>query len=148
MLSKIGLQVISSNLQQHPLGNYVTVNVDIDPSSVGCKSIITAIGETKQGFRPDGTPYEPFNILLAIEFGSGIYYNPIAHPDAEDLGFGVGSFPNQIHAFEDGWYYWDEKEQEWRYTHGVKATMPMYNAEIEMEKEVRKLAKEIFARRV
>jgi hypothetical protein len=41
-----------------------------------------------------------------------------------------------------------KKEQEWRYTHGVKATMPMYNAEIEMEKEVRKLAKEIFARRV
>lgn len=144
MLSKIGLQVISSNLQQHPLGNYVTVNVDIDPSSVGCKSIITAIGETKQGFKPDGTPYEPFNILLAIEFGSGIYYNPIAHPDAEDLGFGVGSFPNQIHAFEDGWYYWDESLGKWRYTHGIQATMPMYQANIAMILEAKNIAKEVF----
>ena len=53
------------------------------------------------------------------------------------------SFPGQTHAFEDGWYYPDENG-EWHYTHGTKATMPMYNASTEMLLNIRKIAREVF----
>ena len=79
-----------------------------------------------------------------MEFGAGIHYNSTANPNADKFGFGVGTFPGQVHAFEDGWYYWNEEAQEWQYTHGVKATMPMYNADIEIIQNVVKTAKEVF----
>lgn len=144
-LSELGLSVIDARLSESPIGSYVQVKLDIEESRVGSKAIITSIGEVKEGFRPDGTPYPPFNLLLAIEFGSGIYYNPVPNPNAEELGFGVGSFPGQIHAFEDGWYYWDEKDSKWKYTHGIRATMPMYSADIEMIQKAKEVAIKTFS---
>ena len=55
-----------------------------------------------------------------------------------------GTFPGQTHAYQDTWFYWDENTQEWKPTHGVKATMPMYNADMEIIKNVVKFAKEVF----
>ena len=58
---------------------------------------------------------------------------------------GVGTFPDQTHAFQDqGWYYMDVSG-EWHHSYGVKATMPMYNADIEMILNLRKIAKEVFS---
>ena len=87
---------------------------------------------------------EPFYTLLAVEFGAGIFYNSKENPKAPELGFGVGTYPGQIHAFEDGWYYWDDKTETWRYTHGIKATMPMYNAEQQIIQQYVKIAREVF----
>lgn len=142
-LAQLGIQVAEQCINDSPLGKYVTIRIESNDTQYLKERTIIATGEVKVSDK-----FADFNTLLAIEFGAGIYHNKKPNPNADKLGYGVGTFPGQIHAFEDGWYYWDEKEQEWRYTHGVKATMPMYNAEIEMEKEVRKLAKEIFARRV
>lgn len=140
-LAELGIQTAKVHVDQSPLGKYVTFKTDIKPSQVGCKAILIATGAVKES---EG--YEPFSTLLAIEFGAGIYHNQEANPKAEELGYGVGTFPGQIHAFEDGWYYWDEKTQEWRYTHGVKATMPMYNASLEIIQNAVKVAKEVFSR--
>ena len=85
-----------------------------------------------------------FYTLLAVEFGAGIFYNSKENPKAPELGFGVGTYPGQIHAFEDGWYYWDDKTETWRYTHGIKATMPMYNAEQQIIQQYVKIAREVF----
>ena len=82
--------------------------------------------------------------MLAVEFGAGIFYNSTENPKAPELGFGVGTYPGQIHAFEDGWYYWDDKTETWRYTHGIKATMPMYNAEQQIIQQYVKIAREVF----
>ena len=49
-----------------------------------------------------------------------------------------------IHAFEDGWYYLGNDNQ-WHYTHGVKATMPMYNATIEIINQYKQIAREVFS---
>ena len=87
---------------------------------------------------------EPFYTLLAVEFGAGIFYNSTENPKAPELGFGVGTYPGQIHAFEDGWYYWDDNTETWRYTHGIKATMPMYNAEQQIIQQYVKIAREVF----
>lgn len=142
-LAEIGVKVAEAKIGESPLGKYVSIQTNITEEQAGCKAILIATGEVKES---EG--YAPFNTLLAIEFGAGIHYNPTPNPNADKFGLGVGTFPEQIHAFEDGWYYWDDKTQEWRYTHGVKATMPMYNADMEILKNVVKTAKKIFGKQV
>lgn len=134
-LSELGLTVAQTKVSESPLGKYVHVRVEAS----GLTRRIIATGEIKYS---DG--YAPFSTILAIEFGSGITYNPVSNPNADKFGFGVGTFPGQIHAFEDGWYFWDEKAQEWKYTKGVKATMPMYEAENAIRDNVTRIAKEVF----
>lgn len=134
-----GITVAQTDIDESPLGKYISIKTDITPEQAGCRAIMTAIGETMES---EG--YAPFNTLLAVEFGAGIHYNPIPNPNADKFGLGVGTFPGQIHAFEDYWFYWNEEKREWLPTHGVKATMPMYNASIAMATDVIKIAKEIF----
>ena len=136
-----GEEVAKIKIAQSPLGKYVTVTTNVSPEKAGCKGMLIAVGEVKQS-----EDFEPFSTLLAIEFGSGIYHNPISNPYADKLGFGVGTFPGQIHAFEDGWYYWDDTEEKWKYTHGVKATMPMYEASMAIQEEYYIIAKEVFSK--
>ena len=139
-LAEKGVTVASAKIGESPLGKYVSIKTEISEQKAGTKAIIIATGAVKQS---EG--YEDFNTLLAIEFGAGIYHNPVANPNADKFDLGVGTFPGQIHAFEDGWWYWDDKAQEWRYTHGVKATMPMYTASMEIMQGIVKTAKEIFS---
>lgn len=138
-LLQSGVAVSQTKISESPLGKYVTVTTNISADKMGCKGILLAKGEVKE---QEG--YAPFSILLAIEFGAGIHYNPTPNPNADKFGLGVGTFPGQIHAFEDLWFYWDEDAQEWKPTHGVKATMPMYSADMEIIQNVVKLAKEVF----
>lgn len=138
-LAQLGVTVAQAKTDESPLGKYVTLRTDIPAEKMGCKAILIATGDVKES---EG--YAPFNTLLAIEFGAGIHHNPTPNPNAAKFEMGVGTFPGQIHAFQDGWYYWDEEAQEWRYTHGVKSTMPMYHADMEIIKSVVKVAKEVF----
>ena len=62
-----------------------------------------------------------------IEFGAGIYYNASDTPHAAEHGMGIGTFPDQIHAFDNGWWYYDSSGNS-VYTHGTEATMPIYHA--------------------
>lgn len=141
-LAEAGIKVAQARIRESPLGKYVSVKTEISEEQAGCKAILIATGAVKQS---EG--YPPFSTLLAIEFGAGIHYNAgNENPKADELGFGVGTFPGQIHAFEDGWYYWDEKKQEWRYTHGVKATMPMYGASVEIAQKAREIARQVFGK--
>lgn len=140
-LLQSGVAVSQSKISESPLGKYVTITTDISADKIGCKGILLAKGAVKE---QDG--YEPFSILLAIEFGSGIHFNPTQNPlISSEFPYGVGTFPGQVHAHENTWFYWDEKSQEWRPTHGVKATMPMYSADMEIIKNVVKIAKEVFS---
>lgn len=142
-LLKLGIVVSQAQIDKSPLGKYVTLKTNISHTKAGCKAVLIAIGEVKQ---PHDEKFEPFNTLLAIEFGAGIYHNPTPNPNADKFGLGVGTYPGQIHAFDDGWYYWDDKSQSWKYTHGVKATMPMYNADVKMIKSVVSTARKVFGK--
>lgn len=140
-LLQSGVAVSNAKINESPLGKYVTVTTDISADKMGCKGILLAKGAVKE---QDG--YEPFSILLAIEFGAGIHFNPTPNPLSAEMGYGVGTFPGQLHAFQsEGWMYWDEKAQEWRHTYGVKATMPLYNADMEIIQNIVKIAKEVFS---
>ncbi len=140
-LLQSGVEVSQARINESPLGKYVTVTTNISADKMGCKGILLAKGAVKE---QEG--YAPFSILLAIEFGAGVHYNPTPNPlISSEFPYGVGTFPGQVHAFQsEGWMYWDEKVQEWRHTYGVKATMPMYNADMEIIQNVVKTAKEVF----
>lgn len=140
-LLQSGVEVSQSKISESPLGKYVTVTTNISADKMGCKGILLAKGAVKE---QEG--YAPFSILLAIEFGAGIHFNPTPNPlISSEFPYGVGTFPGQTHAYQDTWFYWDENTQEWKPTHGVKATMPMYSADMEIIQNVVKFAKEVFA---
>lgn len=140
-LLQSGVAVSQSKISESPLGKYVTVTTNISSDKMGCKGILLAKGAVKE---QDG--YAPFSALLAIEFGAGVHFNPTPNPlISSEFPYGVGTYPNQVHAYQDLWFYWDENTQEWKPTHGVKATMPMYNADMEIIQNVVKYAKEVFA---
>ena len=139
-LLQSGVGVSRSKIRESPLGKYITVTTNISADKMGCKGILLAKGEVKE---QDG--YAPFSILLAIEFGAGVHFNPTPNPlISSEFPYGVGTFPGQTHAYQDMWWYWDENTQEWKPTHGVKATMPMYSADMEIIQNVVKFAKEVF----
>ena len=139
-LLQSGVAVSQSKISVSPLGKYVTVTTNISADKMGCKGILLAKGAVKE---QEG--YAPFSILLAIEFGAGIHFNPAPNPlISSEFPYGVGTFPGQTHAYQDMWFYWDENTQEWKPTHGVKATMPMYSADMEIIQNVVKIAKEVF----
>lgn len=139
MLADKGITVARARINESPLGKYVSVTTNLSDLQMGTKAILVAVGEVKVS-----DEYADFNTLLAIEFGAGIYYNKSPNPKSSELGYGPGTFPGQIHAFDDGWYYWDEEEQRWRYTHGVRATMPMHLASLEIIREITNVAKTVF----
>ena len=135
-----GVEVSQAKISESPLGKYVTVTTNISADKIGCKGILLAKGAVKE---QEG--YAPFSILLSIEFGAGIHFNPTPNPlISSEFPYGVGTYPGQTHAYEDMWWYWDENTQEWKPTHGVKATMPMYSADMEIIQNVVKFAKEVF----
>lgn len=138
-LAELGDKAAIMSISESPLGKTVSMRVEKSPSEMGCQAVLIATGKTIEA---EGR--EPFYTLLAVEFGAGIYYNSgNEHPKANDLGLGVGTYPGQIHAFEDGWYYLGNDDK-WHYTHGVKATMPMYNASMEIVRQYKRIAKEVF----
>lgn len=141
-LLQSAVAVSQAKISESPLGKYVTITTDISADKMGCKGVLLAKGAVKE---QEG--YAPFSVLLAIEFGAGIHYNPTPNPlISSEFPYGVGTFPGQVHAFQsEGWMYWDEKVQEWRHTYGVKATMPLYNADMEIIQNIVKIAKEVFS---
>ena len=139
-LLQSGVEVSKAKINESPLGKYVTVTTNISADKMGCKGILLAKGAVKE---QEG--YAPFSVLLAIEFGAGVHFNPEPNPlIGSKFPYGVGTFPGQTHAYQDMWFYWDENTQEWKPTHGVKATMPMYSADMEIIQNVVKYAKEVF----
>lgn len=142
-LAEVGLNTASVKISESPLGKYISVRIENKSLNGGSIAFLIASGKT---LHSEG--YEPFNILLGVEFGAGIHYNKDEiNPYANELGFGYGTFPGQLHALKDeGWYYWDAKAETWKHSYGVKATMPMYNAYIEIIPKIRAIAREVFGR--
>ena len=107
----------------------------------------TYISVTNEG---DGvstaTLYVQNRDILFIEFGAGIHYNNSKKKNekASELGYGVGSYPNQKHAFDEhGWYYEDHGVKV--HSYGTEATMPMQSASEEIISQIRRIAREVFS---
>lgn len=82
--------------------------------------------------------------ILFFEFGAGIYYNSSDPPHAKKFGYGVGTYPDQKHAFDDnGWWYTDEIGTP-HHSFGTEATSPMLHASHEIIAKVRRIAREVY----
>ena len=139
-VSEIGQQTALVAINEVPQGKAVTLKMDIDSSKTGCKAVLIATGKNVSS-----SDDRSFNLLLAIEFGAGIHYNKSSsNPKSKDFKLGVGTFPDQTHAFDsNGWYYLGD-DGEWHHSYGVKATMPMYKAGTEIRKNIDKVVREVF----
>ena len=138
-LAEEGVRVADAAINSVPIGRTITLTTDINPSKMGCQAIMKMTGrETRT---EDG---RIFFSALAIEFGSGIRYNPTANPKSSEFGMGVGTFPGQTHADNpDGWWYLGS-DGEWHHSYGVRASMPMYKASVEMRQKIDSIVKEVF----
>lgn len=85
--------------------------------------------------------------LAFIEFGAGIHYNGSAgsspHPKGDEYGYTIGSY-GEGQGKNDSWIYTSDTG-EWVRSYGTEATMPMYRASLEIRKNIRRIAKEVFA---
>lgn len=81
-----------------------------------------------------------------IEFGAGVYHNPTEpYPNPRPDGIvGIGEY-GKGYGKRQAWGYYDESG-ELVLTRGVPAAMPMWYAAKEMEQEILKIAREVFAK--
>lgn len=82
--------------------------------------------------------------FLFVEFGAGIAFSQPQNPNASEFGMGLGTYPNQTHAYqEEGWWYTDTDGQS-KHSRGNAPYMPMYKADVEMTRQISNIAKEVF----
>ena len=85
--------------------------------------------------------------IAFLEFGAGIHYNGAVgqspNPKGDKLGYTIGSYGLGQGA-NDSWVYYDEEQGRFRMSHGTKASMPMYNAEVEILAKLKSVAKRVF----
>lgn len=138
-LCETGQQTALVAINESPQGKVVTLRMDIGQSKTGCKAMLIGTGKTVTDDKG-----RTFNLLLGIEFGSGIRYNPTENPLASEFGMGIGTFPDQKHALEPGGWMYLDKDRNWKHSYGIKATMPFYKAMIDIQRNVNDVVKDVF----
>ena len=82
--------------------------------------------------------------ILFIEFGAGIKFAVPQNPKAGQFNMGVGTYPDQTHAFSEyGWWYTDDGGES-KHSYGNPAYMPMYMASVEVINRAIDVAREVF----
>ena len=75
--------------------------------------------------------------VLFVEFGTGLI--GYGHPEVQNMG--PGTYPGKGHWQDpNGWYY-----AHGQHSHGNPPNMPMYNTVKELEMELERVVKEVFA---
>ena len=145
-----GIFVGATNTGEY--GKYILFSMEItEENATGAKGIMYA---EKQGdiiarwIGPGASIREAVvNPLLMAEFGSGAKASDEAGKEnarwAPLAGSGRGTFPGQIHANEDMWY-WMDLEGNWQSSSGTEPKMPVFQAYIEMKDQVESVARKVF----
>lgn len=141
-LAEIGIQTAAQNTGSY--GKYITFSVETTPEQNGVKAVMVATntGIIRSEWRTkDGVKSADVSPLLMAEFGSGLKAN---NPKAGELGMGTGTFPGQTHAEDPEGWWWMDLDGKWHHSSGVAPTMPMFKAAQEMERNLMKIAREVF----
>ena len=79
---------------------------------------------------------------VIIEFGAGVTRG-YGHPQADEFGFGPGTFPGQTHAMDPkGWYL--PKSKGGGHTDGNPPSKTMYNEAKKLREQLAEIAREVF----
>ena len=143
-LADIGVNAAMMTLASKGIGDAErSASFDITYTANGkrVKAVLSVTSEPN--VTEDGRIFYPH---LAWEFGAGNYYNgdTSPNPKAVDFGMGVGTFPEQTHVPNPGWWYYTDENGDSTRSYGTQATMPMYNASLEMISKIESIAKEVF----
>lgn len=125
----LGISVINAKVQQS-LGDSdknVSCTADFDRMGAIIKASIVVNGKD----------------IVFIEFGAGSYYNDENHPKSNEFGFTIGSY-GKGQGLNPGYWYYTKDGQSHQLSVGTQATMPIYNASLEIIKQVRQIAIEVF----
>jgi hypothetical protein len=125
-LTDYGVDVAKAQVRE--LGAWYTG--ELESSITGYFSPTVGVGIIKAG-----SPYAVY-----VEFGTGIVGQTSPHPDPKDWQYDINK-----HG-EDGWIYFNERDDRWHWTKGFESRPFMYNTARELEKECVRIAKEVFAR--
>lgn len=117
-----------------------TIEYDFSENVSSAKLIVTSAPHTGS----NGNVFYPH---LAWEFGAGIYYNNgNSNPKAAEFGMGVNTFnPENGVAVDPGYWYYTGEDGMTHLSFGTEATMPMYNASLEIIKRCNEIAIEVFS---
>lgn len=135
-LRQVGIEVIDAVMMSVPpvdRGEEYTIN----EFQANSKGHVTA-GITLSGDQ-----------VLFIEFSAGVTFGTRSFNGAPNNpnygnGMGVGTYPGQTHAENpEGWWYTD-RYGESQHTYGIRAHQPMFNADMEMRKQLVSIAREVF----
>lgn len=129
-LASIGIEVVRTTMESIPeeeRGTYYVEDIH-DPDGVA--------------IRLSGTK------TLFVEFGAGVLYSNPQHPKASEMGYGVGTYPDQQYAFNmvkwgGGWWYTSDTGES-VHSYGNPAYMPLYKADVEIIDAATRVAKEVF----
>lgn len=152
-LADIGIQVGRAYSGQY--GEYITFRKEMMKTKDGCTAFVRAFNVTLIE-REWKTGAAVINPLLMAEFGSG--WKAVRNPKIN--GVGQGTFPGQKHAFDPSGWFWEDKNSNpvgvddevyprkdgyyLHHSYGEAPTMPMYHAWLQMEVEIRRVAREVF----
>ena len=83
--------------------------------------------------------------VLVVEFGAGVTMGD-GHPQAAQFGMGVGTYPGQRHAFDPNGWYLPKSAGAYagQHTYGNPPSMTMYNTEKDLQREIERVAREVF----
>lgn len=125
-LTDYGVDVAKAQVRE--LGAWYTG--ELESSITGYFSPTVGVGVIKAG-----SPYAVY-----VEFGTGIVGQTSPHPDPKDWQYDINK-----HG-EDGWIYFNERDDRWHWTKGFESRPFMYNTARELEKECVRIAREVFAK--
>ena len=75
-----------------------------------------------------------------VEFGTGVVGSNSPHPNPQGWQYDINA-----HG-DEGWVYYDDDSGEFRWTKGFKSRPFMYNTARQLEKDCKKIAKEVFSK--
>jgi len=82
-------------------------------------------------------------VVLFVEFGAGVTYG-YGHPQAAEFGYGPGTYNPSSNNWSNpkGWWYAEGGQS--YHTYGNPPSMVMYNTAKDLEREIERVAREVF----
>ena len=131
----------------HKMERYVWFSKKLEPDKHGCHGILMGKGATlysewigEGGEKRSGS----INSMLAMEFGTA----GLALPKQDRFGVTAGRGTNSQYGHENEvlWYILVEENGKtfWKVATAITPTRPMHNAMIEMQDQIKAIAKEVF----
>ncbi len=121
-----GVEIAKAEVRR--LGAYYTG--ELESNIVGYFSPTLGAGIIKAN-----APYAIF-----VEFGTGVVGEGNPHPDKGDWEYDINN-----HG-DDGWLYFNERDNKWHWTKGMESRPFLYNTVLELQKLAKDEAKVVFKR--